>query len=177
MENANTLHPDLKYSYEMTLSLAKPGTPFSEEDRRALENAITEYNDKSIYMANPKQIQLLEIADSYINIKLFSTQVLSTPGRGLRTLTTILLNSLSSHFTDRVTPGGQLFRVISIKKPAYESTMINPALISDFDFLRAIIDYIEKKKDGSTACQKKKAAMGEMKKLAVEAGIISIAES
>lgn len=172
MENMNTVQANLKYSYDMTLSLARPGTPFSNKDRQALKQGIAGYNEKSVYMANPKLIQLLEIADSYIHIKLFSTQILTTPGRGLRTLTTILLNDPQSRFADRVTPGGQLFRVISVKQPT-ESTLINPALIPDADFFKAIFDYIMEKKDGSTACQRKKAAMEEMKKLAVEAGIIS----
>lgn len=173
MENMSTVHPNLKYSYEMTLSLARPGTPFSKEDRQTLEKAIAEYNEKSIYMANPKQIHLLEVADSYISVRLFSTQVLTTPGRGLRMLTTILLNEPTSRFANRVTAGGQLFRVINIKQPTCENALMNPALISDVVFLKAIVDYIMEKKDGSTACQKKKAAMEEMKKLAVEAGIIS----
>jgi len=173
MENTNTVQADLKYSYEMALSLARPGTPFSDEDRQALKQGIACYNEKSVYMANPKQIQLLEIADSYIHIRLLSTQILTTPGRGLRTLTTILLNDFRSRFADRVTPGGQLFRVISVKQPTGGSALMNPALISDVDFVKAIIDYLVERKDGSAACQKKKAAVKEMKKLAVEAGIIS----
>ena len=54
MKNINTVPPNLKYGYEMTLSLARPGTPFSQEDRQFLEQAIAEYNGKSVYMANPK---------------------------------------------------------------------------------------------------------------------------
>lgn len=176
MENMNTAQADLRYSYEMTLSLARPGAPFSTEDKQAIEQGIACYNEKTIYMANPKRIQLLEISDSYIRIELFSTQILTTPGRGLRTLTTILLNNPQSCFADRVTPGGQLFRVVSIKQPTGGSTLLNPALISDVDFLKAIIDYIfVEKKTGLTVSQKKKAAMEEMKKLAVETGIISSA--
>lgn len=165
MENMS----NLKYNYELTLSMAKPGNPFTEEDRKALERAIADYNQRSVYMANPKQIHLLDVAESYINIRLFSQAALGIPGRGLRTLTTILLNDPLSRFADRVTPGGQLFRVINVKQPACESALINPALISDADFVKAIIDYII---DRST-CPKKEAALAEMKKLAVEAGIIS----
>ena len=47
MKNINTVPPNLKYGYEMTLSLARPGTPFSQEDRQFLEQAIAEYNGKS----------------------------------------------------------------------------------------------------------------------------------
>lgn len=177
MEKIDAVHPELRYSYEMMLSLARPGTPFSNEDRQSLEKAVAEYNQKSIYMANPKQIHLLEVTESYINIRLLSTQALTAPGRGMRTLTTILLNDPTSRFADRVTPGGQLFRVISIKKPACEGSLTNPAFVSDVDFLKAIIDYIMGKKDGSTACQKKKAAMEKMKELAVESGIFPLVES
>ena len=173
MKNINTVPPNLKYGYEMTLSLARPGTPFSQEDRQFLEQAIAEYNGKSVYMANPKQINLLEVADSYIKIRLCSTQALTTPGRGLRTLTTILLNDSTSRFADRVTPGGQLFRVININQPTCRDASIDPARISDIDFVKAVLDYIAEKKDGSSACQKKRAAMEEMKKLAVETCIIS----
>ncbi len=165
--------PSLKYQYAMSLSLARPGSPFSRKDRLSLEKAIAIYNEKSAYMANPKQIDLLEVTDYYINIRLFSTQPLATPGRGLRALTTILLSEPASRFADRVTPGGQLFRVISVKQPEIENASMDPALISDADFLKAMIDYITARKDGSAACQKRKAAVEEMKKLAVEAGIIS----
>ena len=89
-------------------------------------------------------------------------------------LTTILING-SSRFKDRVTPGGQLFRVVGIQWPAREeNTLMDPELISDADFLKALIDYIiVEKKDKSTSVQRKKDAVQEMKKLAVDARIIS----
>lgn len=176
MENTNVIQAGLKYAYEMTLSLARPGAPLSEEDCLALEQGIAAYNAKSIYMANPKHIRLLETSDSYIRIELSSTQALNTPGRGLRTLTTILMNDSSSRFAERVTAGGQLFRVVDIKQPPRENTEIDPASVSDIDFLKAILDYIMERKDSSTAAQKKRAAIEEMKRLAVESGIIASTE-
>lgn len=172
MENTH-VQDGLKYVYEMTLSLARPGAPLSDEDYLAIEKGITEYNARSVYMANPKKIKLLETADSYVKIELSSTQALTTPGRGLRTLTTILMGEPASRFAERVAPGGQLFRVISIKQPPRENAEIDPASVSDIDFLKAILDYIMERKDSSTAAQKKKAAMEEMKILAVESGIIA----
>lgn len=163
----------LNYVYHMKLSLARPGPPLSEEDRLALEKGAAEYNSRAIYMANPKNIQLLEISDNYIRIKLYSTLVLTTPGRGLRTFTALLLNEPSSRFADRVTPGGQLFRVIDVKQPAHEGTLADPALVSDADLVKALIDYMTEKKDGSASCQKKRAAVEEIKRLAAQAGIIA----
>lgn len=174
MEEKNRFQTQFAYIYEMTLSLARPGAAFSDEDRLALEDSVAAYNDKSIYMANPKRIQLLEVGDSHINLKLFSTQALTTPGRGLRTLTALLLKDASSCFKSRVTPGGQLFRVVSVRQPDGEGASPQPASISDADFLKALIDYALERKDGSAAAQKKKAAMGEMKRLALEAGILPL---
>lgn len=174
MDEKSIFESDLKYIYQLTLSLARPGAAFSEEDQLALQEGVKEYNLKSIYMTNPKKLEILGVGDSYIRLKLFSTQVLTTPGRGLRMLTTILING-SSRFKDRVTPGGQLFRVVGIQWPAREeNTLMDPELISDADFLKALIDYIiVEKKDNSTSVQRKKAAVQEMKKLAVDARIIS----
>lgn len=172
MDEKSVFPAGFPYEYEMTLSLARPGSAFTEEDRRTLEEGIAAYNEKSIYMANPKKLELLEMGNNYINLKLSSTQLLATPGRGLRTLTAILLENPSPCFRDRVTPGGQLFRVISINQPTVQQVEVNPSSISDADFLAALIHYVVDKKEGSTAGQLKRAALTEMKKLAVEARII-----
>ena len=58
--NGETLSTRFAYHYDLTLSLALPGPEFSAEDRRTLENGINSYNERSIYMNNPKHISLLE---------------------------------------------------------------------------------------------------------------------
>lgn len=113
--NGETLSTRFAYHYDLTLSLALPGPEFSAEDRRTLENGINSYNERSIYMNNPKHISLLEMGKNHIKIRLSSTQMLTTPGRGLRALTAILVKTPS--FEGRVTPGGQLFRVLHTERP------------------------------------------------------------
>ena len=54
--NGETLSTRFAYHYDLTLSLALPGPEFSAEDRRTLENGINSYNERSIYMNNPKHI-------------------------------------------------------------------------------------------------------------------------
>lgn len=161
------MESQMNYCYEMTLSMVSPGDPFGEEERKALAEAVEIYNARSVYMGNPKMIELVEMTESCISIKMFSTQALSTPGRGLRLLTTLLLETC---FKKRVTPSGQLFRVIAIKKPA-EAAAQNPAAISDMELIKALLDYYAEKKDSSSAAKKKRAAMEEIKRIAVEAGM------
>lgn len=161
----------MNYCYEMTLSMVSPGDPFGEEEQTTLAQAVETYNARSVYMGNPKAIELEEMTESCISLKLFSTQALSTPGRGLRLLTTLLLESPSSCFKKRVTPSGQLFRVIAIKKPTEEAAQ-NPAAISDMELIKALLDYYDAKKDSSSAAKKKRAAMEEIKRIAVSVGMV-----
>ena len=78
--NGETLSTRFAYHYDLTLSLALPGPEFSAEDRRTLENGINSYNERSIYMNNPKHISLLEMGKNHIKIRLSSTQMLTTAG-------------------------------------------------------------------------------------------------
>ena len=160
--NGETLSTRFAYHYDLTLSLALPGPEFSAEDRRTLENGINSYNERSIYMNNPKHISLLEMGKNHIKIRLSSTQMLTTPGRGLRALTAILVKTPS--FEGRVTPGGQLFRVLHAERPDDRGGA--PELV------KALVDYLLERKDGSAASRKKKAAVEAMKRLAIDAAMI-----
>jgi hypothetical protein len=165
---------DLKYTYDLTLSLAKPGSTLTEKAISSeLEKGVEEYNRRSLFMANPKKIELRKIADDYVELRLRSTNALATPGRGIRALTTILLQS-SDYFKYCVTPGGQLFRVISISQPQpSERSLVDPAHVSDQEFLKALIDYFWEERSMPGASRKeKRSAIDEMKKLAAEVGII-----
>ena len=161
--NGETLSTRFAYHYDLTLSLALPGPEFSAEDRRTLENGINSYNERSIYMNNPKHISLLEMGKNHIKIRLSSTQMLTTPGRGLRALTAILVKTPS--FEGRVTPGGQLF-------PDDCGGAPEAAAISDAELVKALVDYLLERKDGSAASRKKKAAVEAMKRLAIDAAMI-----
>lgn len=172
MDGDNSMFlPNLKfkYTYEMTLSLARLGEAFSDEDRTILEQGIAAYNERSTYMSNPKRLLLEEVGTNYIKVKLFSSQALATPGRGLRTLTSILLQAPSHCFRNRVTPGGQLFRVLDVQQPVSE-TAIDPTSVSDLELVIAMMRCLFDKRDGPTVSQKK--AIEEMKKMAVEVGIL-----
>ena len=125
--NGETLSTRFAYHYDLTLSLALPGPEFSAEDRRTLENGINSYNERSIYMNNPKHISLLEMGKNHIKIRLSSTQMLTTP---------------------------------------------EAAAISDAELVKALVDYLLERKDGSAASRKKKAAVEAMKRLAIDAAMI-----
>ena len=159
--NGETLSTRFAYHYDLTLSLALPGPEFSAEDRRTLENGINSY---------PKHISLLEMGKNHIKIRLSSTQMLTTPGRGLRALTAILVKTPS--FEGRVTPGGQLFRVLHAERPDDRGGAPEAAAISDAELVKALVDYLLERKDGSAASRKKKAAVEAMKRLAIDAAMI-----
>ena len=153
--NGETLSTRFAYHYDLTLSLALPGPEFSAEDRRTLENGINSYNERSIYMNNPKHISLLEMGKNHIKIRLSSTQMLTTPS-----------------FEGRVTPGGQLFRVLHAERPDDRGGAPEAAAISDAELVKALVDYLLERKDGSAASRKKKAAVEAMKRLAIDAAMI-----
>lgn len=163
------------HNYLLTIALPSSGPDFSEEDRRGLEAGIADYNAKTLQMNNPKTIKLQEMGKNYIKLVLSSTQILTTPGRALRALTTNLIKDSSSCFKDRVTPGGQLFRVVAVEQlDDCENGPVNPTSISDGDFVKALVDYLLERKDGSAASRKKKAAVEEMKKLAADAAMLHL---
>lgn len=112
--NGETLSTRFAYHYDLTLSLALPGPEFSAEDRRTLENGINSYNERSIYMNNPKHISLLEMGKNHIKIRLSSTQMLTTRPRPAGA---DCHPGQNPSFEGRVTPGGQLFRVLHAERP------------------------------------------------------------
>lgn len=160
----------LPYCYQMDLTTPSPDLPFTEEEKAALADAIEKYNASSLSMANPKEIELVEVSERYISLKLFSTQALTTPGRGLSRLTILLLDTcLAARVVNK-----HLLRVIRIQRPTDESTTKNPASnISTADLIKGLIDYVTTPKDSSSAAKKKRGAVEEMKRLGVESGIIS----
>ena len=159
----------MDYTYRLTLALIDP-EPITAEEERLLLAAIESYNQKSLLMNNPKKLKIIQMRENSLVVDLSSTQALSTPGRGLRTLTAILLKSEA--FQRRVSPNGQLFRTVKIEQPCQDSMEGAIDQISDVDFLKALLDYVYSRKDSSTY-RKKKLAFEEMKKLAVSSGIIT----
>lgn len=160
--------------YDMTLCLAKPGGVLTEREQKEFETGIESFNHQSVFMANPKKIELLGIDDNRIHIRLHSQNALPTPGRGLRSLTTILLKN-SDCFQGRVTKGGQLFRILDaavIRQPS-DDTAVEPASVSDADFLKALIDYLISEKSSRPSGREKRAALEKMKQVAVESGFFT----
>lgn len=160
------------FSYDLVLCLARPGGALTEDERTAFQNGVEEFNRRSVFMANAKSLELLGFSDdNRIRIRLHSTNPLPTPGRGLRTLTTVLLNS-SDRFRQRVTRGGQLFRILEAEArgPQPNGSAVDPASVSDADLVKALVDYLAAEKRSGAGWQEKRAAIQEMKKLAAEAG-------
>lgn len=159
----------LPYCYQMDLTTPSPDLPFTEEEKAALADAIEKYNASSLSMANPKEIELVEVSERYISLKLFSTQALTTPGRGLSRLTTLLLDTcLAARVVNK-----HLLRVIRIQRPTDAAMTKNPAsTISDIELIKALLDYITTPKDSSSAAKKKRAAIEDMKRLGVQGGLL-----
>ena len=151
--NGETLSTRFAYHYDLTLSLALPVRNFPLRTGALWRNGINSYNERSIYMNNPKHISLLEMGKNHIKIRLSSTQMLTTPGRGLRALTASWSKPPPS---SRVTPGGQLFRVLHTERPDDRGGAPEAAAISDAELVKALVDYLLERKDGSAASRKKR---------------------
>ena len=175
----NQNHTDnMPYRYTLSLSLASEVAPLNEADQEALRKGIEEYNNRSTYMANKKAIELLSIEDHEFRIKLWSASPLTVPGRAMRSLTAILLKDPDSRFAHRVLRG-QLLRVLKVtpdeEGSGGDTAQPNLAQISDTDLIVALLRYTEEKRDGSHRSQVQRDAMEAIKKIALDAGMITAA--
>ncbi len=80
-------------------------------------------------------------------------------------------------FVNAITPNGQLFSTRQLSKSEKEINTefsIDYAQIEDLDVIKALMDYVYKKRDpDSTIYRKKKAAFEQIKKIAFDSGIIN----
>ena len=137
----------------------------------SIKKAIASYNNRKFQMQNPKTLSLDHIEGKKIYITLDSALPLTSPGKALRIFSMDLIKNEGF----KPSSSGQLFRtkLLSEEKNNEATTPITSTEISDTDFLKALIDYVYNKSTGtSTEYKRKNAAFRQMKKIAVESGII-----
>lgn len=166
------------YVYEVEIQLATTHKKFNLTDKRdVIDDAVQRYNSRSYEMQNPKTLKLKDINDDSIFLTLESSLRLSSLGRALRTFSVIIIKEIMDNdFINAITANGQLFSTKQLCKNEKETDMnvnIDYAQIEDLDVIKALMDYIYKKRDSdSTIYRKKRAAFEQIKKIAFDSGII-----
>ena len=169
--NGETLSTRFAYHYDLTLSLALPGPEFSAEDRRTLENGINSYNERSIYMNNPKHISLLEMGKKPHQDQALLHPDADHPGpRPAGADCHPGQNPPPSKAASHQEASSSAYSTRSA--PDDRGGAPEAAAISDAELVKALVDYLLERKDGSAASRKKKAAVEAMKRLAIDAAMI-----
>lgn len=161
------------YEYPISLTLVKQLT---SQDRplsaRAefIRSTVRLFNEKSATsVINPKHIGLGEngendivITDITLTLTLYTTQLLNTPSKALRLLSTLLLDpSLDDNLADLISCG-KLFRSYT---PASSVTEEEPdiSLISDSDLIKGLVEVV----CGNVTANQRQA-LNEIKQLAAK---------
>ncbi len=169
----------MPYIYEIEVQLATTQKKFSLQDKLGIvQDAIQRYNNRSYEMQNPKTLKLLEINHDSMFLILESSLPLYSLGRALRTFSVIIIKEIKDDdFVNAITPNGQLFSTRQLSKSEKEINTefsTDYAQIEDLDVIKALMDYVYKKRDpDSTTYRKKKAAFEQIKKIAFDSGIIN----
>lgn len=172
----------MPYTYCLKLGLA---TKSNCIDLCELEKSIKEcaeaFNETCKNVSNPKSLTITEIDKKEIVCTLKSSTSLNSPGKALRFYSKILYEKESRILDDALSKtSGQLFRITQIGVPSIDDENPDIALkaareISDADLIKGLIDFVCKKKDGTSAeYVKKNKAITAMKNLALSSGIITL---
>ena len=169
----------MAYIYTLEMKLAKASKKIDLRDFYAqIEETAAAYNETGADAFNQKSIELLDVKDNAIQMRLRSAIKLNAVGKALRYYSQGLIMRVPA-LADNLTGSGQLFRVSVIGIPSEEtdSTDLEIPLkireIDDAELVKALVDYVCRKRDPNTATYLKKVkAVEKMKQLAVEAGIL-----
>lgn len=167
----------MSYEYLIGIRLATPDSsiqlnqePFSS----AIFSAIEEYNSRSELAPNPKNISLKSdnfFEDSFI-ITLTSEKELASAGKALRVFSQIITKS--GTFNSYI-KNGKVFSTFPVMQTGKEQQILDPDKISDVEVLKSLIDYVCNKSDSnSTNYKRKRSAMAQIKRIALESGIYTI---
>lgn len=165
----------MQYNYTFPLKL-RCATPIQTGSFREHEGwfkeCVEDFNQKSDRSTiNRKKIEVVEIYDDLIEIRLFTeTNLGKAPGRSLTMFSRALINNDKNPFYDSYFKEqlfhGKLFTIEVIEAETVEIKM------GDEDLIKALVDYIIAPK--SNLLEKQKRAIEQMKKLALESGILKI---
>lgn len=164
------------YKYAITVSPQDAGLDFRKIE--TLIDAVTHcFNESSEHMRNPKKIVEYEIISNSVLVLIVESEcALESVGRALRGWTAELIKGNEEFFSGFSTRSGSLLKYYNQKlissKPA-----LSVEEVSDADFLKAVVDYFLGNRDiNSTLYRRKRDAIREMKKIALEADIIAKGE-
>lgn len=131
----------MKHRYLVIIQFAKAGVKFDEQVQRAIDESVANYNARSLFARNPKQILEYEFSKNLSTMKVIlqSDKRLPVPARALRLFSVYLLNETFVGNGGYLT-GKQLFKM--------SSTEINEDIkgesveveISGVDLLRKVND-------------------------------------
>ena len=167
----------MSYIYNIQLTFANPSPTITFIDKEdVIDRAIKDYNNRTFQMQNPKKIEKTAIERSVLSIKLESALPLNSLGRALRTFSIIIIKEYEDpDFIAQITSNGQLFTTVHSSENTDKIVSDNEIDINDVDDLeivKALLDYIYKKRDSnSTIYRQKKAAMNKIKQIAIDSGI------
>lgn len=167
----------MNYKYLLGMRLATPNTSISLNQKPFIDiikKAVMEYNIKSGSAPNPKQIKISPndiYADEFI-ITLYSQNELVSAGKALRLFSQIIANS--GEFEEGI-KNRKLFTTFPVTQIDGKSSIIEPEKLSDVEIVKALLDYICcKSNSNSTIYKRKRAAMTQIKQIALESGIYNI---
>ena len=131
----------MKHRYLVIIQFAKAGVKSDEQVQRAIDESVANYNARSLFARNPKQILEYEFSKNLSTMKVIlqSDERLPVPARALRLFSVYLLNETFVGNGGYLT-GKQLFKM--------SSTEINEDIkgesveveISGVDLLRKVND-------------------------------------
>ena len=84
----------MKHRYLVIIQFAKAGVKFDEQVQRAIDESVANYNARSLFDRNPKQILEYEFSKNLSTMKVIlqSDERLPVPARALRLFSVYLLN-------------------------------------------------------------------------------------
>ena len=169
----------MSYLYTLELKLAKKTNAFNlKEYSKEISKVIEAYNHAGEKAANNKCIVLIQTKEKSLQIRLNSTAKLHNAGKSLRYFSELMIEKIPD-IKDCITSSGQLFRITEIGLPVTENE--NPDLqlmareVDDSTLVKALVDYVCRKRDPNTSVYlKKQKAVEQMKQIALESGLIDL---
>lgn len=169
----------MEHNYLIGLKLTHSNVSINFRDHiEFIQKCVDEYNKVSQSKSlNPKFIELdqNDISTDAIVLTLHSTNALTVVGKALRHFSQLLLNN--DGFKKCVV-NGQLLKTIPVSElspTGSEKQIVNVSEIDDIEFMKALLDYIYRKRDAdSTAYRRKRIALDQMKQIALESGILKL---
>lgn len=150
-----------------------------DERKNFIISQIKIFNDKSRRSAfNPKHIGLgedgekdIQLTRTTLLITLYTQEALNTPGKAVRLLSQLLITSDKPDNLSDLLWNKKLFRTFKVAsaEDSGSQSIIDLSGISDGELIKALIDFVCDKKDFSG---EKRNAIDQMKKIAVECGLL-----